>query len=159
MNSGLFVSCDLFTKMRSGMKLNNLNYFKPNLDFQNCIFMYRETILRNSIFLLFLCFEIIFYLTTNLFGVTYIFVNYQNTSAQIAPNCKLGTWTFNGSAYERRFGMIILNNIYVLRDLSFSMIIWLFGVSLFHLSIVARNELRVKSVLHYIFWGYLLTSS
>ena len=39
----------------------------------------------------------------------------------------------------------------VLRDVSFSMMIWLFGVSLFHLSIAARNELRVKSVLHYIF--------
>ena len=28
--------------------------------------------------------------------------------------------------------------------------IWLFGVSLFHLSFAARNELRVKSILHYI---------
>ena len=44
------------------------------------------------------------------------------------------------------------NIIYVLRDLSFSMMIWLFGVSLFHLSIAAKNELRVKPVLYYIFF-------
>ena len=36
------------------------------------------------------------------------------------------------------------------------MMIWLFGVSLFHLSIVARNELRVKSVLHYILLGLVI---
>ena len=75
----VYVSCDLFTKMRKVRKLNNLTYFKPNPDFQNCIFVFRETILRNSIFLLFHCFEIIFSLTTNISGITYIFVNYQNT--------------------------------------------------------------------------------
>ena len=115
--------------------------------------MYRETILRKSIFLLFLCFEIIFSLTTKISGNSYIFVNDQNTSIQIAPNFKMGTWKFIGSAYERRFGIIKLIIIDELRDLSFSMIIWLFGVSLFHLSIAARNELRVKLVLQYTFLG------
>ena len=38
----------------------------------------------------------------------------------------------------------------------FSMMIWLFGVSLFHLSFAARNELRVKSVLHYILLGLVI---
>ena len=44
----------------------------------------------------------------------------------------------------------------ILGALSFSMMIWLFGVSLFHLSFAARNELRVKSVLHYILLGLVI---
>ena len=44
----------------------------------------------------------------------------------------------------------------ILGDLSFSMMIWLFGVSLFHLSFAARNELRVKAVLHYILLGLVI---
>ena len=97
-------------------------------------------------------------LTINMIGITYTFafINYQDRLIQIAPNCKLDTVTFIGSAYDRRFGMIVLNIIYVLRDLSFSMMIWLFGVSLFHLSFAARNELRVKSVLHYILLGLVI---
>ena len=58
-------------------------------------------------------------LTPNIFGVTYIFVNYQDTSIQIAPNCTLDTWTFIGSAYEKSFGMIVLNIINVVGALSF----------------------------------------
>ena len=95
-------------------------------------------------------------LTTKIFGITYTFVNFQNTSIQIAPNCTFDTWTFLGSAYEKRFGIIVLNVINVLRELSFSMKIWLFGVSLFHLSFAARNELRVKSVLYYILLGLVI---
>ena len=152
----VYVGCDLFTKMRKGRKLNNLTYFKPNPEFQNRIFMHRETILRNSIFILFLCFEMTYSLTTNIFGITYIFVNYQDTSIQIAPNCTLDTGTFIGSAYDNRFGKIVLNIINVLEAVSFSMMIWLFGVSLFHLSFAARNELRVKSVLHYILLGLVI---
>ena len=29
----VYVSCDLFTQIRKGRKLNNLTYFKPNPDF------------------------------------------------------------------------------------------------------------------------------
>ena len=152
----VYVCCDLFTQVPKGRKLSNLTYFKPNPEFQNRIFMHRETILRNSTFLLFLCFEMTYSLTTNIFGITYIFVNYQDTSIQIAPNCTLDTWTFICCAYDRRFGMIVLNVINVLRDLSFSMMIWLFGVSLFHLSFAARYELRVKSVLLYILLGLVI---
>ena len=52
--------------------------------------------------------------------------------------------------------MITLNIISILGDPSFPMIIWLFGVSMFHLSFAARNELRVKSVLHYILLGLVI---
>ena len=52
--------------------------------------------------------------------------------------------------------MIMLNIISILGDLSFSMMIWLVGVSLFHLSFAARNELRVKSVLLYFLLGLVI---
>ena len=52
--------------------------------------------------------------------------------------------------------MIMLNIISILGDLSFSMMIWLFGASLFHLTFAARNELRVKSVLLYILLGLVI---
>ena len=69
---------------------------------------------------------------------------YQNVSIPIAPNCTLDTGTFLGLAYDHRFGIIIFNMSTTLGNLSFSMMIWLFGVSLFHLSFAARNELRLK---------------
>ena len=100
-----------------------------------------------------------YFFTINLFGIPIIFVNYQDTSMSIAPNRTLDTWTFIGSAYEKRFGMIVLNIINVLGAVSFSMMIWLFGVSLFHLSLAARNELRVKSILLYMLVSNMILST
>ena len=136
----------LIALIRNRRSLINLSYLNTEHDYKIRIFMHRENILHNSIFLVFLCFEV-YFLTINLFGIPIIFVNYQDTLIPIAPNCTLDTWTFIGSAYDRRFGVIVLNITYVLEGISFSMMIWLFGVSLFHLSFAARNELRVKSVL------------
>ena len=118
--------------------------------------MHRENILRNSIFLVFLFFELTYCLTINIYGISFTFLNYQDVSIPIGPNCTLNTWTFLDIAYNNRFGIIILNMSSILEDLSFSMMIWLFGVSLFHLSIAARNELRVKSVLLYILLGLVI---
>ena len=118
--------------------------------------MHRESILRNSIFLVFLFFELAYCLIINIYGVPFALLNYQNVLIPIAPNCTMETWTFLGLAYDNRFGIIILNMSSILGDLSFSMMIWLFGVSLFHLSFAARNELRVKRILHYILLGLVI---
>ena len=118
--------------------------------------MHRESILRNSIFLVFLFFELGYCLIINIFGISFAFFNHQDVSIPIGPNCTLETWTFLGLAYDNRFGIIIINMSSILGDVSFSMMIWLFGVSLFHLSIAARNELRVKSVLLYILLGLVI---
>ena len=147
----------LIALIRNRKSLINLSYLNTEHDYKIRIFMHRENILRNSIFLLFICFEMTYSLTTNIFGITYTFVNYQDASIPIAPNCTLGTLTYIGIKYNNRFGMIILNMSSILGDLSFSMMIWLFGVSLFHLSIAARNELRVKSVLHCILLGLVIS--
>ena len=106
--------------------------------------MHRESILRNSIFLVFLFLELAYCLIINIYEIPFAFLNHQNTLISIAPNCTLNIWTFLGFAYNNRFGIIILNIISILGELSFAMISWFFGVSLFHLSFAARNELRVK---------------
>ena len=146
----------LIALIRNRRNLINLSYLNTEHDYKIRIFMHRESILRNSIFLVFLCFEVFYFLTINLFGIPIIFVNFQNISIPIGPNCTLETWTFLGIAYSNRFGMILLNMSSILGNLSFSMMIWLFGVSLFHLSFAARNELRVKPVLHYILLGLVI---
>ena len=152
----VYVIYKLIALIRNRKSLINLSYLNTEHDYKIRIFMHRECILRNSIFLVFLCFEVTYSLITNIFGITYTLNNYLDSLIQIAPNCTLDTWTFLGFAYNNRFGIILLNMSPILGDLSFSMMIWLFGVSLFHLSFAARNELRVKAVLHYILLGLFI---
>ena len=152
----VYVIYKLIALIRNRKSLINLSYLNTEHDYRIRIFMHRESILRNSIFLVFLFFELAYCLMINIYGIPFAFLNYQNASIQIAPNCTLDTWTFLGFSYNNRFGIILLNMSCILGDLSFSMMIWLFGVSLFHLSFAARNELRVKSVLHYILLGLVI---
>ena len=152
----VYVIYELIALIRNRKSLINLSYLNTEHDYKIRIFMHRESILRNSIFLVFLCFEVTYSLTINIFGITYTLLSYQDSSIPIAPNCTLDTGTFLALAYNNRFGIILLNMSPILGDLSFSMMIWLFGVSLFHLSFAARNELRVKAVLHYILLGLFI---
>ena len=152
----VYVIYTLIALIRNRKSLINLSYLNTEHDYKIRIFMHRESILRNSIFLVFLLFELAYCLTTNIYGIPFAFFNLQNVSIPIGPNCTVDTWTFLGLAYSNRFGIIILNMTSILEDASFSMMIWLFGVSLFHLSFAARNELRVKSVLLYILLGLVI---
>ena len=152
----VYVIYTLIALIRNRKSLINLSYLNTEHDYKIRIFMQRESILRNSIFLVFLFFELAYCLTININGIPLAFLNFQNIPIPIGPNCTLETGTFLGLAYNNRFGVIILNMSSILEGKSFSMMIWLFGVSLFHLSFAARNELRVKSVLHYILLGLVI---
>ena len=152
----VYVMYKLTALIRNRKSLINLSYLNTEHDYKIRIFMHRESILRNSIFLVFLFFELAYCLIINIFGIPFAFLNFQNIPIPIAPNCTLETWTFLGLGYDNRFGIITLNMSSILGNVSFSMMIWLFGVSLFHLSFAARNELRVKSVLHYILLGLVI---
>ena len=152
----VYVIYKLIALIRNRKSLINLSYLNTEHDYKIRIFMHRESILRNSIFLVFLFFELAYSLIINIYGIPFDFFNYQNVPISIGPNCSLDAWTFLGIAYSNRIGVIILNMIGILGNPSFSMMIWLFGVSLFHLSFAARNELRVKSVLHYILLGLVI---
>ena len=152
----VYVIYTLIALIRNRKSLINLSYLNTEHDYKIRIFMHRESILRNSIFLVFLFFELAYCLTINIFGIPLTFLNFQNIPIPIGPNCTLNTRTFLGLGYDNRFGIIIINISSILENVSFSMMIWLFGVSLFHLSFAARNELRVKSVLHYILLGLVI---
>ena len=152
----VYVIYTLIALIRNRKSLINLSYLNTEHDYKIRIFMHRESILRNSIFLVFLFFELAYCLIINIFGISFAFFNFQNIPIPIGPNCTLNTRTFLGLAYDNRFGIIIIHISSILGDVSFSMMIWLFGVSLFHLSSAARNELKVKSVLHYILLGLVI---
>ena len=119
----VYVIYELIALIRNRKSLINLSYLNTEHDYKIRIFMHRESILRNSIFLVFLCFEVTYSLTINIFGITYTLLNYQDSSIPIAPNCTLDTGTFLALAYNNRFGIILLNMSPILGDLSFSMMI------------------------------------
>ena len=73
----------------------------------------------------------------------------------IGYNCTLESDSFIGTIYDHRIGGILVTILVFLIDYSFSMMIWLFGASLLHLSIAARNELKVKRVLKFISFGII----
>ena len=152
----VYVLYTLIALIRNRKSLINLSYLNTEHDYKIRIFMHRESILRNSIFLVFLFFEIAHCILINIFGIPLAFLNFQNIPIPIGPNCTLETGTFLGLAYDNRFGMIIIHISSILGNVSFSMMIWLFGVSLFQLSFAARNQLRVKGVLHYILLGLVI---
>ena len=112
---------------------------------------FRESIFRNVIFLIFLIFEMMYCLSIH----TLSFVNSTNpmeNDTVSSINCSLHSnptvWTSYDSKLSYMVGFILMD------DFSFSMMIWLFGSSLLHLSFAARNQLKVKksSLLH-LFWN------
>ena len=115
---------------------------------QNKLFQCRETLVRNSIFLFFLSFEICF----DLIGANSITLS---NSYPINPqkyNC-----TEIAHIYTiQLIGFSPYSVLFPFDDFSFSMMIWLFGASLIHLSIAARNKLKISALVQFILGGVLL---
>ena len=150
----IYVICDIISQVRNKRRLVTLIYLDSAHDYANRLFMQKETILRNSIFLFFLCFELSYCLVFNIFGFLWLFNPLPDIPVSIDPNCELISNTFLADAYDHRFGMILLILFGLLiKDISFSMLIWMFGASLLHLSYAARNELRVKVILRIFLIG------
>ena len=150
----IYVICNIISQVRNRRRIVTLIYLDSGHDYANRLFMEKETILRNSIFLVFLCFELSYCLVFNIFGFLWLFYPLPAISVSIDPNCELISGTFLASVYDDRFGMILLTLFGLLiKEISFSMLIWMFGASLLHLSYAARNELRVKVILRFILIG------
>ena len=150
----VYVICDIISQVRNKRRLVTLIYLDSGHDYVNRLFMQKETILRNSIFLVFLCFELSYCLVFNIYGFLWLFNPLPDIPVSIDPNCELISNTFLASVYDNRFGMILVNIFGILiNNISFSMLIWMFGASLLHLSYAARNELRVKVILRFILIG------
>ena len=150
----VYVICDIISQVRNKRRFVTLIYLDSGHDYANRLFMQKETILRNSIFLVFLCFELSYCLFWNIFGFLWLFNPPPDIPVSIDPNCELISGTFLANVYDHRFGMILIRLFGILtKNISFSMLIWMFGASLLHLSYAARNELRVKVILRFILIG------
>ena len=150
----VYVICDIISQVRNKRRLVTLIYLDSGHDYANRLFMQKETILRNSIFLVFLCFELSYCLVFNIWGFLLLFIPLPANPVSIDPNCELISNTFLASVYDNRFRIIMLDIFGIFtRDLSFSMLIWMFGASLLHLSYAAKNELRAKVILRFILIG------
>ena len=150
----VYVICDLISQVRNRRRLVTLIYLDSGHDYANRLFMQKETILRNSIFLVFLCFELIYCLIINIYGFLFFFNSLPGIPVTINSDCKLISGTFLAHVYDHRF-VRILSTFFglLIRDISFAMLIWMFGASLLHLSYAARNALRVKAILRFILIG------
>ena len=146
----VYVITEIFVQFKSRRRLIDLmRYYEDNY-YRVKVLAKNENIFRNVLFLMFLLFEVSFCLTVDGFSIVISYVSYSNTS--IGYNCSLGLDTFIGMFYANR-----MNHVFFLFDVfSTSMIFWLFGASLLHLSFAARDELRVKKVLLYIFFGVII---
>ena len=145
---------DLSTQIGKKKKLetSSLSY---EYDHQNRKFTCNEKIIRESIIVTFLCFELAY-------GLVLISAwpldnfNTGTISVPITSSCSLLSFTFLGKVYDARIHNIIQNIISFSGDFAFSMMIWLFGASLLHLSFAAGNKLRVKTILRFIIFGMIL---
>ena len=152
----VFLICDLISKVRYRRRLVTVAKNDRQNDYQERLFMQNESIIRYYILLVFLFFELVYSLEVNVSGVSIELFNESEMQISIGQNCTLSSETFLGTPYDSRIGSIFLNINSNFSYFSFSMMIWLFGVSLFHLSFAARNELRVRVVRYYILLGLVI---
>ena len=154
----VYAICDLISKIRDKRKLVALKYSEMEYDHVNRHFLLTESILRNCIFLAFLCFELVYGLIFNVYEFLFIFYSPNEIAISIYPNCTLASGTFLSNAYDiswrmflsRFFGLFI-------QDISFSMLIWMFGASLLHLSYAAKNKLNAKAILCFTLIGLIIS--
>ena len=151
----VYIINDLFTQLRKKRKLANNLLYVSNSYYVNSLFVLNETIFRNFLFLIFLIFEMILCTSINSYWLFYMFNNPPNINNSIGYNCTLESVSFIDSSNYHRIGSILSAIFSILSDYSFSMMIWLFGASLLHLSIAARNELKVKRILKFILFGII----
>ena len=153
----VYVIYDLISRVRIKRRLVILNSLENENDYGNQIFHQRETILRNSIFLVFLCFELIYCFILNIYGFLDIFYPPLIPKVSISPNCTLAPATFLAQTYNNSWHMFVFKFFgWLIRDISFSMLIWMFGASLLHLSYAARNKINVKAILCFSLFGLII---
>ena len=85
---------DLSSLIRNRRILVALTYLDSCHDYANRLFIQKETILRNSIFLVFLCFEMVYCLIINIYGLLAIFHPFSDIPISIDPDCTLTSGTF-----------------------------------------------------------------
>ena len=145
----------MFTQFRNKRRLVHIMLYDSNIHYVNSLFILNETIFRDLMFLMFLIFEIIFCLSINSTWLLFLIVESPNINISIGYNCTLESDSIIGTLHDNRLPGILAFALSLLTEHSFSMMIWLFGASLLHLSIAARNQFKVKIVLKFILFGVI----
>ena len=148
----VYVSIDLFKLIRNK---HRMIIMQDSYEYNNKVFIRNENIFRNVIFLMFLTCEIVFSSNLNIYGFIIVLHRPTSINISIGSNCSLDSISFIGKIYDTRLTNIFLIGVEFLDDISFSMMLWLFGASLLHLSFAARNDLRVKTILKFILFGII----
>ena len=102
--------------------------------------------LRYWIFLTFLIVEIIFGFNKCLYGVLNNFVPF--ISIDIGNNCTLQHDSYLNYDYDLSAGSFMLNLMIVVESFSFSLMIWMFGISLLNLQQLLCNN--TYDIIHYL---------
>ena len=155
----VYVICILDSKVRIKRRLVTLMYTKSELDYANHLFLQSETILRNSIFLVFLCFELVYYIITSLCELLSDFIPPPQSEVTIDPTCTLFNGTFLAQAYDNSWPLLLVKFFgWLIRDISFSMLIWMFGASLLHLSYAAKNIINANVIFRFSLIGLIVNT-
>ena len=159
----VYVLVNIFSQIRNKRRLDSLRHQNSSNEYLIHIFTQREPLFRYIIFLIFLSFELIYCLCINTFFGTIKISEVIIIQIEIGPECFVDSRSFVGTPYDTRPVIVMLNVFSLLQNYSFSMMIWLFGASLLHLSFAARNELRMKKVLLFTILGvvtnFVITAS
>ena len=147
---------NIYTQLRIKRRLEAIMQSELNYDYRNDIFIRKESIMRNVLFILLLFFELAYCLNIDLAGVVVVFLNYTDVNISIGSNCSVDSSSLIGMSYDSRVSSIFIKGLSLFDDYCFSMMIWIFGVSLLHLSFAAKNELRVKTIIHLNLFGIII---
>ena len=135
---------------------------EANHDYRNDIFIRKESILQNILFLMLLLFELGirlslgYCLNIDVAGVASIFLNSTKVNISIGSNSSLDSSSPICMSDDSRVSGIFFIALTLFDDYCFSMMIWIFGASLLHLSFAARNELKVKTIIYFNLFGIIL---
>ena len=152
----VYVLVSIISQIRCRQRLGSLLHQSCSSEYLIRLFTQREALFRYFIFFIFLSFELIYCLCINtFFGMIKISeVTYRQI--KIGSDCFVDSRSSVGTPYDARPVIIMLNVFSLFQNYSFSMMIWLFGASLLHLSFAARNELRMKKVLLFTISGVVI---
>ncbi|KAI6649446.1 hypothetical protein LOD99_11811 [Oopsacas minuta] len=144
-----YIIARIFSRIRNKRRLITLMSLDSSCDYTYRLFVQKEDIFRYVIFLIFLCFELICCLSITIYGVI-IELKLSVNVSPVGPNCSVNSKTFSSFSYDIQKFLLLFDAF------SFSMMIWLFGALLLHLSFAARNELKIQIVLRFILFGILI---
>ena len=153
----VYVGVSLSSEIRKKRALIRLMNIDFRNDYTSRLFIQKEIIFRYVIFLLFLFFELLYSIDINIYGIISLYDQEKKNVIQNFQNCSS---IFSSKTSHNSGVTASLQNIFHnCRDYAFSMMIWLFGMSLLHLSNAARNELKVKLVLRFFLFGIFINTS